>query len=290
MVIRKEKLDFLRLGDIDSASNGIAIMPIAEYLHAKGNQNTLHAHSFYSLLLIRGGNLVMMADKRMYTMGRHDIVSISSNCVCSFQHNVPVEGCVILFTEAFFMQRYNTEAVPYFNFLKSNRMNGFVLTSDDIERCIHLMELMRVEYDTAKLGSREVLRNYLNILLQMLGRQITKNFGFVQMDEKEEKMVAFETLVDENYKQQRFPSFYAGRLNISVNYLNRICREKRGMNCGTLIRDRIVLEAERLLYHTFKTVKEIAFELGFENVPYFITFFKAKKGHSPEEFRKNQKD
>lgn len=290
MVIRKEKLDFLRLEDIDSASNGIVIMPIAEYLHAKGNQNTLHAHSFYSLLLIRGGNLVMMADKRMYTMGRHDIVSISSNCVCSFQHNVPVEGCVILFTEAFFMQRYNTEAVPYFNFLKSNRMNGFVLTSDDIERCIHLMELMRVEYDTAKLGSREVLRNYLNILLQMLGRQITKNFGFVQMDEKEEKMVAFETLVDENYKQQRFPSFYAGRLNISVNYLNRICREKRGMNCGTLIRDQIVLEAERLLYHTFKTVKEIAFELGFENVPYFITFFKAKKGRSPEEFRKNQKD
>lgn len=288
MVIRKEKLDFLRLEDIDSASNGIVIMPIAEYLQVKGNQNTLHARSFYSLLLIKSGNLMMVADKRMYAMGRHDIVSISCNCVCSFQHHVPVEGCIILFTEAFFMQRYNTEVIHYFNFLKCNQMHGFVLTSDKIERCIHLMELMQVEYDIAKLGSREVLRNYLNILLQMLGRQITKNFGFVQMDEKEERIVAFETLVDENYKHKRFPSFYAERLNISVNYLNRICREKRNISCGALIRDRIVLEAERLLYHTFKTVKEIAFELGFENVPYFITFFKAKKGRSPEEFRKNQ--
>lgn len=288
MVIRKEKLDFLRLEDIDSASNGIVIMPIAEYLHAKGNQNTLHARSFYSLLLIKTGNLMMVADKRMYAMGKHDIVSISSNCVCSFQHNIPVEGSVILFTETFFMQRYNTEAVPYFNFLKSNCMNGFVLTADEINRCMHLMELMQAEYNTTKLGAREVLRNYLNILLQMLGRNMTKQYGSVQLDEKEERIVAFETLVNEHYKQNRFPSYYAERLNISVNYLNRICREKRAKSCGALIRDRISLEAERLLYHTFKTVKEIAFELGFENVPYFITFFKAKRGMSPEEFRKKQ--
>ncbi|WP_418359810.1 helix-turn-helix domain-containing protein [Sphingobacterium detergens] len=288
MVIRKEKLDFLRLENIDSASNGIIIMPIAEYLHAKAQQKTLIAHSYYSVLLIKSGGLTMVEDKRMYAMGRHDMLSISADCVCSFLHNIPVEGSIVLFTETFFMQRYHMERTHYFNYLKCNRMNGFVLTSEDIERCSHLMELMQKEYHTAKFGSRELLHNHLHSLLQLLGRRITKNIGAVRMDEKEERIMTFETLVDENYREKRFPSFYAERLNMSVNHLNRICREKRAASCGTLIRNRIVLEAERLLYHTFKTVREIAIELGFDNVPYFITFFKAKKGQSPEEFRRNQ--
>ncbi|GAA4171383.1 helix-turn-helix domain-containing protein [Sphingobacterium ginsenosidimutans] len=288
MVIRKEKLDFLRLTNIDSASNGIVIMPIAEYLQVKVQQKKLHAHSYYSVLLIKSGGLTMVADKRMYTMGRHDMLSISADCVCSFLHNIPVEGSIILFTEAFFMQSYDKEGAHYFNYLKCNRMNGFVLSSDDIERCSHLMELMQTEYRTAKLVSKELLRNQLLSLLQLLGHRITKNIGAVQMDEKEERIMTFETLVDENYREKRFPSFYAERLNMSVNHLNRICREKRAVSCGALIRNRIILEAERLLYHTFKTVREIAIELGFDNVPYFITFFKAKKGQSPEEFRKTQ--
>lgn len=288
MVIRKEKLDFLRLEDIDSSSSGIVIIPIAQFLHAKGNQNTLHSRSFFSLLLLTQGSLLMVADKTIYNVEPNEIISLNSNCVCSFQHNTSVEGCVILFTETFFMQRYNTDTLQYFNFLKVNAINGYVLTEDEIYRCRHLVKLMHEEFQSLRMGSKDVLRNYLSILLQMLGRNMANDSVSTQMDEKEEKISLFESLVNEHYKVSRFPSFYADRLNISVNYLNRICREKRSASSGNMIRERIVLEAERLLYHTFKTVKEIAFELGFDNVPYFITFFKAKKGVSPEEFRRKQ--
>ncbi|WP_312329558.1 helix-turn-helix domain-containing protein [Sphingobacterium sp.] len=288
MVIRKEKLDFLRLEDIDSTSSGIVIMPIAQFLHARGNQNTLHSRSFFSLLLLTRGNLLMVADKTIYTVEPNEMISLNSNCVCSFQHNVSVEGCVILFTEAFLMQRYNTDTLQHFNFLKVNAIKGYVLTEDEIYRCRNLVKLMQEEFKSLRMGSKGVLRNYLSILLQILGRNMANDSVYAQMDEKEEKISLFESLVNENYKVSRFPSFYADRLNISVNYLNRICREKRSASCGSIIRDRILLEAERLLFHTFKTVKEIAFELGFDNVPYFITFFKAKKGVSPEEFRRNQ--
>ncbi|ULT23733.1 hypothetical protein KUH03_32005 [Sphingobacterium sp. E70] len=72
------------------------------------------------------------------------------------------------------MQSYDKEGAHYFNYLKCNRMNGFVLSSDDIERCSHLMELMQTEYRTAKLVSKELLRNQLLSLLQLLGHRITK--------------------------------------------------------------------------------------------------------------------
>ncbi|MGE8424835.1 MAG: hypothetical protein ACN6PI_18510, partial [Sphingobacterium siyangense] len=82
MVIRKEKLDFLKLEDIDSTSKGIVIMPIAAFLQAKANQNTLHLRSFYTLLFIKSGELSMVADQSVQIIAAHDIISINSNCVC----------------------------------------------------------------------------------------------------------------------------------------------------------------------------------------------------------------
>lgn len=286
MVIRKEKLDFLKLEDIDSASQGIVIMPLVDFLHAKANQNTLHIRSFYSLLFVTSGELSMVADQRLHVVGSHDLISINSNCVCSFQPCSSVEGYTILFTESFFREQYSTEVMKYFHFFKSRYIHGVALSKGDTTSCLQVARLMYTAYNSFKLSANGILRRYLTMLFQILGGHIMVDQGWMQLDEVDDKIRSFESLVDSHYAQQRYPSFYAEQLNISINYLNRICRKKRSTSCGTIIRGRILLEAERLLYHTFKTVKEIAFELGFENVPYFSTFFKANKGMSPEEFRK----
>lgn len=287
MVIRKEKLDFLKLEDIDPTSQGIVIMPIADFLHAKANQDTLHVRAFYSLLFVRSGKLSMVADQNVHVVGAHDMISINSDAVCSFQSHADVEGYTVLFTVSFFMQRHPADVMRYFHFLKSRSMHAFVLSKEERTSCMKLVSLMLTAYTSFKLSADYVLKRYLIGLFQMLGRYIEVEGVVAHMDEGDDKIRKFESLVDSHYARQRYPSFYAAQLNISINYLNRICREKRAASCGTIIRGRVLLEAERLLYHTFKTVKEIAFELGFENVPYFSTFFKANKGMSPEEYRKN---
>ncbi|MGE8426672.1 MAG: helix-turn-helix domain-containing protein [Sphingobacterium sp.] len=287
MVIRKEKLDFLKLEDIDSASQGIVIMPMADFLHAKANQNTLHIRSFYSLLFVNSGKLSMVADLGLHIVASQDIISINSNCVCSFQPCSSVEGYSVLFTESFFSEQHNTEVMNCFHFFKSRCMHGIALSKEDTISCLQVVRLMHIAYNSLKLSAKGVLRRYLIMLFQILSRHIMVGQGSMQLDEVDYKVRSFESLVDSHYAQHRYPSFYAEQLNISINYLNRICRKKRSISCGMIIRGRILLEAERLLYHTFKTVREIAFELGFENVPYFSTFFKANKGMSPEEFRKN---
>lgn len=287
MVVRKEKLDFLKLEDIDSTSRGIVIMPIADFLGAKANQNTLHVRSFYSLLFVKSGELFLVADQNVHLVSAPDIISINSNCVCSFQADSSIEGYSVLFTESFFMERQNTEVTNYFHFLRSRCKHTFVLSKESVTSCLQVVSLMQSAYNSIKLSVNDELNRYLTILFQILGRQIVVDHVATEQDEGDDKIRNFESLVDSHYTQQRYPSFYAAQLNISINYLNRICRKKRSTSCGSIIRGRILLEAERLLYHTFKTVKEIAFELGFENVPYFSTFFKANKGMSPEEFRKN---
>src|SRR5690554_7006598 len=86
------------------------------------------------------------------------------------------------------------------------------------------------------------------------------------------------------------PSAYADLLNISPNYLNKICKEETGRTAGDLIRKRITIEAQRLLHYTNYTVNEIADQLGFENSSYFVTFFKKHTRTTPDKFRKNRSE
>jgi AraC-like DNA-binding protein len=46
-----------------------------------------------------------------------------------------------------------------------------------------------------------------------------------------------------------------------------------------------MLEAKRLLYHSQSSIKEIAYELGYEDHTYFSRLFKKTVGRTPGAFR-----
>jgi len=51
------------------------------------------------------------------------------------------------------------------------------------------------------------------------------------------------------------------------------------------IQNRLLLEARNLLQNSGMSVKEIAFELGFNELSYFSAFFKSKTGQSPRQYK-----
>jgi AraC-like DNA-binding protein len=76
-------------------------------------------------------------------------------------------------------------------------------------------------------------------------------------------------------------------LYITPNHLNALSKEQLGISAGELIRNRIILEAKRLLAIKDYSIAEIAYELSFADNSYFTKFFKKIEGVTPEEFRKN---
>jgi AraC-like DNA-binding protein len=80
-------------------------------------------------------------------------------------------------------------------------------------------------------------------------------------------------------------SFYADLLNLSSYQLNAITKATLGKTCSELINEFIILEAKRTLLATSNQVNQIAYHLGYEDVSYFIRFFKKHTGYSPEAFR-----
>jgi AraC-like DNA-binding protein len=62
------------------------------------------------------------------------------------------------------------------------------------------------------------------------------------------------------------------------------------MSAEQFIRERVVLEAERLLLNTPLSVTEIAYELGFSDKSHFGKYFRKTTGESPARFRQKIMD
>jgi AraC-like DNA-binding protein/mannose-6-phosphate isomerase-like protein (cupin superfamily) len=95
----------------------------------------------------------------------------------------------------------------------------------------------------------------------------------------------FRMLMAKNIRTIKSPSGYSTRLNVSPSYLNESVKHITGFPVSYWIQQDILLEAKRLLYYSEFNVKQIAYELGYEDPSYFSRFFRRAAGMSALEFR-----
>lgn len=82
------------------------------------------------------------------------------------------------------------------------------------------------------------------------------------------------------------PAFFAAQLNVTTSHLNDCVKSVTGMSLTQSIQNTMLLEAKRNLYYTNNTIKEVAYELGFEDHAYFSRLFKKLTGTTPLAFRR----
>ncbi len=245
-----------------------------------------HKPMFYALIHVQepGGHIII--DNEMICLNPLNVICIKPGSIVQVDINSRPRGYLICFAESFFSLRYNSNVLQQFGFLNSEVPPGLNLQRNNASKWYSLMALMFDEYTTQ--GSAQVLRSYLNIILNELDRCNKIAVVVDQVGVRLDKVLRFEKMVEEHYCEWKTPAAYAAKLYITTNYLNKLCQAYRNITAGELIRKRIVLEAQRLLHYTHLSVGEIADQLGFESLSYFVTFFKKNTGVTPETFRKNR--
>jgi AraC family transcriptional activator of pobA len=96
----------------------------------------------------------------------------------------------------------------------------------------------------------------------------------------------FKQMVRRNFKTIKKPSEFAARMNIATTYLNDTVKLVTGFPVTYYIQQELMREAQRLLYYSERSVKEIANILGFEDEKYFNRLFRKVMGISPGAFKK----
>jgi AraC-like DNA-binding protein len=160
------------------------------------------------------------------------------------------------------------------------------LTPSEIKDWVALMKIVEVEFLKAQLNHQEIICMLLKIMMLKFSRNQFINIKNENKFDKKSHMIDnYHTLINEYYKEWKLPKLYAQMLFITPNHLNSLCKKVVGTNATELIKDRVILEAKRLLTHTTMTVTQIAYELGFEDNSHFGKYFKSVVNETPEKFR-----
>jgi len=131
----------------------------------------------------------------------------------------------------------------------------------------------------------EMIRKRNEVIGLLLSKAVEITFNNDDQNHYNPIFSKFLPLIDEYFKEERLVSFYAEKLNISPNYLNVICKKSINSSASSLIQDRILLEAKRLLKVSEMSVKDIVFDLGFYDQASFSKFFKSQTGMTPSQFK-----
>jgi AraC-like DNA-binding protein len=144
-------------------------------------------------------------------------------------------------------------------------------------------QLLIEEYEKGR-DNLVIVRALLKVFLLKLIQ--VKEHEFTAHDINQKRVYEFLMLLESSYLTVRNTGFYAGKLGISSKRLNQILKDKLDKTGMQLIHDRLILESKRLIIHSESTIKEIAYDLGFSDRPYFSRFFKKQTGQTPDEFQK----
>lgn len=149
-----------------------------------------------------------------------------------------------------------------------------------------LLQVFDDEFSTKDSIQGEMLRMLLKRLIIKLTRLAKEQYIDPALTETDLDLVRrFNLLVENNYRTLHAVSDYADLLNKSPKTLSNLFALYNQQSPLHVIHERIALEAKRLLLYTDKSTKEIAFELGFSEVPHFSRFFKKQVGQPPSEFK-----
>lgn len=251
------------------------------------NIDKSHSHTFYLVMMVIAGSGTHTIDFVTHQIEPPQLFFLTPGQVHSWNLSPDIKGISVFFEANFFLQHYPQRLYQYPFFHSQQHKPLLALPPDDF--WIDLLECMHREY-TAHLPHRnDVLRSYLHILLENAARLYRSEAFPEQPPGAVAKVREFELLLNNYFLQKREVKDYADMLHITPNHLNVLCKTTVGKTSSQLIHDRVMVEAQRLLLHSTLSVKEVAYQLQFEDNSYFSRFFKKHSGKTPEQFRKVEK-
>ncbi|PJJ83131.1 helix-turn-helix domain-containing protein [Mucilaginibacter auburnensis] len=277
--------------DICSLTNNteddILINRFAAYLAKHKNLFIPHKHSFYHLVYFTQGSGSQTIDFEYVPVKPHQIYFMVPGQVHNWNFEGNVDGYIINFSAGFFqsflLKAGYLDELPFFSGIVADSVIDIPV--DVQANAIALFEQLVTEHDGNKPLKADMIRATLLKLFITIARLTpaqrnapTYNYTLLRN---------FQKLIEKNYTTLKLPKEYAELLFITPNHLNALCNAMLGISAGEVIRNRIALEAKRLLINRELTVAEIADQLNFADNSYFTKFFKKQAGVTPEEFRRN---
>lgn len=154
------------------------------------------------------------------------------------------------------------------------------LDHNDSFKTYSLLEQLKKEIEAKK--DIAFLTQYLSLFLGFTAG-LDGYLAALTLDELQQ-VLRFRAILEQYYKSEKLIKFYAEGMGMSPGKLNSFLGRVLGKSLSSLLKDRVMREAELLLLHSEYSVEEISKMLGFDQPSNFTITFKRYKGISVLQF------
>ncbi|MEZ2334512.1 helix-turn-helix transcriptional regulator [Mucilaginibacter sp. RCC_168] len=278
--------DICSLSDINQ--DDILISRFAPYLDTHKNLFTTHRHSFYHLVLFTEGSGTHSIDFENFEVKPRQIYFMIPGQVHSWGFEGFTDGYIINFS-ASFIQSFVLQHgyLDNFSFFSGNLADAVInLPLETYEVIRPLFETILAEAANPGASAADMIRLLMLQIFIRVNRVTTTPTVNNSSSYNQTLLKNFKNLIEHHYTDIKLPKDYAAMLYITPNHLNAVCKDMMGVSAGEMIRNRIILEAKRMLTNPQLSINEISLKLNFSDNSYFTKFFKKLENITPEEFRK----
>ncbi len=238
-----------------------------------------HIHNFYEIYFLIDGQINLFVENRMHHLKPFDIMIIKPNVLhrAIFCDDYRYERVVIYFDERSISDENLSKEL-------SKQKGGVSLPSTAAKRIFNLVNILLNETEK-DIYYESYVSAVLTELLVVLFRNQKKNDGNYAG-------VKFEKIIDyvkKNCREEIMLSNVAEKFYLSEAHLSRVFKKNTGFTFTQYINYQRVIFSQGLLTKSDKSIGEIAFESGFENLTHYGRVFKQLVGCTPSEYRKNAK-
>lgn len=216
---------------------------------------------------------------------------ISPNQLLNIEELGDEPGYFIFYNVDFYCIQIHDDEVACDGLLFNN-VHNIPMTTIPKQECAfvnYLFVQMEDEFVLKGSSQEEMIRTYLKQIFIKSARfwKLQHLDGkLAQQNNDLEFFRRFTQLVEANFKKKHSVADYADIMTIAPKTLTHKFKRMNLPQPNEIIKNRIILEAKRLLVHTFKSSKEIAYNLGYEDPAYFSRLFFIKTGETPSGFKK----
>jgi AraC family transcriptional regulator, transcriptional activator of pobA len=247
--------------------------------------------NYYSIIWLKKGFGKVKVDFSEYDFADNYLLAFAPYQPFMLQTNAQIEGIVLNFHPDFFCIHKHQQEIACNGVLFNNIYQPPYVEVNDLAKDTFdmLLKQIKTEMQNPALAQNELLISYLKIFLITASRLKTEQQAEIKTaisDIKEPFILQnLKNFIELHFKTKHTASDYADLLNITPKALAKITKTHFNRTLTDLISERIIIEAKRELYLTNKAVKEIAYELGYDDEHYFSRFFKNNADISPQIYR-----
>ena len=244
-----------------------------------------HRHDSYLMVFFTNGSGIHEIDFDRFEIKKGSLFVLQPGQMHHWSLSDDIEGFVIIFSQELYNLYFGQKKINDYNFYHSiHNRPEMVFEATETPKILPYFNLLIEENSQDNSFQLDKMLNLLDCIHIEIARKYSETYSH-QTHSYNIKINTFEKLLEQHFKEDKSPSFYADKLNITLKHLNRICNEILQKTSTEVIMDRVILEIKRMLTDKQLAVNEVASAIGYDDYSYFSRVFKKQTGFSPTGFR-----